>query len=50
MEISITSYRNIGQLGISIKEGKVNYLFGVCGGGADSKLDTQVSGEVEWEG
>lgn len=39
MEISITNFRNIEQLGISIDEGKVNYLFGICGSGKTSILD-----------
>lgn len=39
MQISITNYRNISQLGIEFEEGKVNYLFGVCGSGKSSILD-----------
>lgn len=39
MQISITNYRNINQLGIEVEEGKVNYLFGVCGSGKSSILD-----------
>lgn len=39
MQISITNYRNISQLGIEVEEGKVNYLFGVCGSGKSSILD-----------
>ncbi|WP_077597415.1 hypothetical protein [Olsenella urininfantis] len=39
MQISITNYRNINQLGIEFEEGKVNYLFGVCGSGKSSILD-----------
>ena len=39
MNISISNYRNIGQLGLEIEEGKVNYLFGICGSGKTSILD-----------
>lgn len=33
MEITIAHYRNIEKLGITIADGKVNYLFGICGSG-----------------
>ena len=46
MQISIANYRNIGQLGITIEDGKVNYLFGVCGSGKSSILDA-ISKPVE---
>lgn len=39
MQISIANYRNIERLGITIEDGKVNYLFGVCGSGKTSILD-----------
>lgn len=39
MEIAITNYRNIANLGISLEDGKVNFLLGVCGSGKSSILD-----------
>lgn len=39
MEISITNYRNIKKLGITIEDEKINYLFGICGSGKSSILD-----------
>lgn len=39
MEISIANYRNLERLGVTIEDGKVNYLFGVCGSGKSSILD-----------
>lgn len=46
MEITIAHYRNIEKLGITIADGKVNYLFGICGSGKSSVLDA-ISKPVE---
>lgn len=39
MRISITNFRNISSLDYDLVEGKVNFLFGVCGSGKGSLLD-----------
>ena len=39
MRISITNFRNISSLDYDLVEGKVNFLFGVCGSGKSSLLD-----------
>jgi ABC-type uncharacterized transport system ATPase subunit len=39
LNISIVNYRNLNELGIDIDEGKINFLYGVCGSGKSSILD-----------